>query len=59
MIIHQPGTLFSRAADRVTTWRRRMRERAALAAFGERDLRDLGLTRLDVLAEAAKPFWRD
>lgn len=40
-------------------WRRRIRERRALAEFTERDLRDIGVTRLDVQNELAKPFWRD
>ncbi len=39
-------------------WRDRLRDRDQLAAFTERDLRDIGLTRADMLAEVAKPFWR-
>lgn len=40
------------------TWRRRMRERDAMATLTERDLRDARLTRADVQAELCKPFWR-
>ena len=40
-------------------WRRRIRERRALAEFTDRDLRDIGVTRVDVQNELAKPFWRD
>ncbi len=40
-------------------WRRRIRERRALAEFTDRDLRDIGITRVDVQNELAKPFWRD
>jgi uncharacterized protein YjiS (DUF1127 family) len=40
-------------------WRRRVRERRALAELTERDLRDLCLTRVDVMNELSKPFWRD
>ncbi len=40
------------------TWRRRARDRYALLAMSERDLRDIGVTRFDAAREAAKPFWR-
>lgn len=40
------------------TWRRRIRERDAMATLTERDLRDARLTRADVQAEMCKPFWR-
>jgi uncharacterized protein YjiS (DUF1127 family) len=39
-------------------WRRRSRDRAALAGFDDRMLRDIGVTRADVLVEINKPFWR-
>jgi uncharacterized protein YjiS (DUF1127 family) len=39
-------------------WRRWEDEREALRALSERDLRDIGLTRADVLVEIDKPFWR-
>lgn len=39
-------------------WLRRDRERRELAAMGEQEWRDIGLTRADVLREARKPFWR-
>ena len=39
-------------------WRRRSRDRAALAAFDDRMLRDIGVTRVDALYEINKPFWR-
>jgi uncharacterized protein YjiS (DUF1127 family) len=45
-------------AQLIALWRRRAQERQALAAMGERDLRDIGLTSLDALHEARKPFWR-
>jgi uncharacterized protein YjiS (DUF1127 family) len=40
------------------TWRRRARDRYALLAMSERDLRDIGVTRFDAVREAEKPFWR-
>jgi len=45
-------------ADRLLTWQRRATERATLAAMNERELRDIGLARNEVLVEADKPFWR-
>lgn len=47
-----------RTADTLRTWRRRIRERRALATLSEHDLRDARLTRADAQAEIAKPFWR-
>jgi uncharacterized protein YjiS (DUF1127 family) len=42
----------------IGTWRRRLRDRRELALMSDRSLRDLGLTRSDVLHEMRKPFWR-
>lgn len=39
-------------------WQRRARGRAELAALGDRQLRDIGLTRCDAAREIGKPFWR-
>ena len=39
-------------------WRRRSRERAQLASLDDRMLRDIGISRGDMLAEINKPFWR-
>ena len=39
-------------------WRRRLRDRRELMAMSDRDLKDIHLTRYDVLFEARKPFWR-
>jgi uncharacterized protein YjiS (DUF1127 family) len=38
-------------------WCERSRERHQLARLTDRDLRDLGLTRIDAQQEARKPFW--
>jgi uncharacterized protein YjiS (DUF1127 family) len=48
-----------RSAQLIALWRRRAQERQLLAAMSERDLRDIGLTSLDAIQEASKPFWRD
>jgi uncharacterized protein YjiS (DUF1127 family) len=42
----------------IILWRRRLRDRRALALMCERSLRDLGLTPYDAVLEARKPFWR-
>ena len=39
-------------------WRRRGRDRAQLALLDDRMLRDIGVSRSEVLAEVNKPFWR-
>jgi MFS family permease len=39
-------------------WIGRARERRNLALLDDRTLRDIGITRCDVLRECAKPFWR-
>jgi uncharacterized protein YjiS (DUF1127 family) len=48
----------ARLQAQLRLWRRRVRERRALAEFTDRDLRDLCLSRVDVQRELAKPFWR-
>jgi uncharacterized protein YjiS (DUF1127 family) len=47
-----------RTADLLLVWRERARQRRQLRSLGDHMLRDLGLTRADVLAESSKPFWR-
>jgi uncharacterized protein YjiS (DUF1127 family) len=47
-----------RAADRILTWHERVRQRRQLECLSDRMLRDIGLTRSDVLAEATKRFWQ-
>jgi uncharacterized protein YjiS (DUF1127 family) len=49
---------FRGAAALLRLWGRRIAQRNALATLGERDLRDIGTTRIDAMREAAKPFWR-
>jgi len=44
--------------DRIRTWRERARQRRHLAGLNDHMLRDIGLTRGDVMAECSKPFWR-
>lgn len=39
-------------------WHERANERRLLAVLDERELTDIGITRLDALRECAKPFWQ-
>jgi len=39
-------------------WIERTRQRNALAALNDDQLRDIGITRLDAARECCKPFWR-
>jgi uncharacterized protein YjiS (DUF1127 family) len=52
----------ARGAHRVVTilltWQQRAHDRRQLQALNDHMLRDIGLTRADVFAEASKPFWR-
>ncbi|MBO0718280.1 MAG: DUF1127 domain-containing protein [Rhizobiales bacterium] len=59
-VLH-PGVLhhaWARIGSELGEWRRRLRDRRALAAMSDRSLRDIGLTRYDAACEASKPFWR-
>ena len=51
-------SLIVRLIDRPLLWLERMRDRRTLAALDDRMLRDIGVSRSDVEAEARKPFWR-
>jgi uncharacterized protein YjiS (DUF1127 family) len=46
-----------RACDLLLTWHERSRQRDALGQLNDHMLRDIGLSRADVLAEATKRFW--
>ena len=47
-----------RAGGVICEWHRRSRDRAKLAMLDDRMLRDIGVTRADVMYECDKPFWR-
>jgi len=42
----------------IAEWLHRIESRRDLAALSDRELRDIGITRVDALGEAEKPFWR-
>ena len=48
----------NRVINILFVWQERSRDRFELAQLDDRMLRDIGLSRVDVLHEASKPFWR-
>ena len=48
----------TRVAGLLLTWQERARQRGQLNCLSDHMLRDIGLTRADVLAEATKRFWQ-
>jgi uncharacterized protein YjiS (DUF1127 family) len=42
----------------IAGWIERARQRKALAALDDHTLRDIGITRVEAVGEAEKPFWR-
>ncbi len=42
----------------ILSWQERARQRHHLESLSDHMLRDIGLTRADVLAEVTKPFWQ-
>jgi uncharacterized protein YjiS (DUF1127 family) len=48
----------TRAVDLLLGWSERARQRRELMQFDDHLLRDIGITRAEAIAEAAKPFWR-
>lgn len=47
------------ARQTIRTWSQRTAERHQLWDLSDNDLRDMGVSRLDAIAEASKPFWRE
>jgi uncharacterized protein YjiS (DUF1127 family) len=52
-----PQRFFSQLGKYLRKWRRRALSRRELMALDDRELRDIGLTRIDAEIEASKPFW--
>ncbi len=52
------ASLPRRIFDTFLVWQRRASERRHLLTMDEYLLKDLGVSRVDVEQEAAKPFWR-
>ena len=47
-----------RTLDLLLIWHQRARDRRQLECLSDHMLRDIGLSRADVFAEASNPFWR-
>jgi uncharacterized protein YjiS (DUF1127 family) len=56
--VHRCGQSAGRVAEIALTWLERSRERRQLSELSDHLLRDIGVSRADAWAEAAKPFWR-
>ncbi len=52
------GTLAAGLAAWAMFWSERTQQRRRLAALDDRILKDIGLSRADVMSESDKPFWR-
>ena len=52
------GAALGEAIATLRLWQARRRARQDLAGLNDEMLRDLGLTRADVVREYRKPFWR-
>lgn len=48
----------SALVQRLLDWQERSFQRQDLWRLGDHELKDIGLSRADVEAEAGKPFWR-
>jgi uncharacterized protein YjiS (DUF1127 family) len=57
----RPSDAFMRSVRRVALkirgWSERSRQRRALLELDDHHLKDIGLSRTEVMAEARKPFW--
>lgn len=54
----EPRAWAARALEVIQAWHERAQQRRQLLSLGDHMLKDLGLDRADVDAEASKPFWR-
>jgi uncharacterized protein YjiS (DUF1127 family) len=55
---HHTLNRFGDLRSLISEWLRRIESRRELAGLCDRALRDIGITRVDALREADKPFWR-
>jgi uncharacterized protein YjiS (DUF1127 family) len=58
MTNHHDSSALGAVVGMVRVWWRRYAERTELAAWTDRDLNDVGLSRDDIADEIDKPFWR-
>jgi uncharacterized protein YjiS (DUF1127 family) len=52
--VHPAAVVFALLAR----WIDRSRQRQALASLSDHELRDIGVTRVEAVREAEKPFWK-
>ena len=57
-IVHRIGAAVVKVEKTLATWASRSEDRRHLAVMSDRMLLDIGLTRVDVAAEANKFFWQ-
>lgn len=55
----QSGHRFLHTWHRLLRWQELKRQRFELAQLGDNALKDMGLTRADILQESERPFWDD
>ena len=58
MVRAAPSTSAAAVIEGVLAWVERARQRRHLGELSDHMLKDIGLSRADVEAEVAKPFWR-
>jgi uncharacterized protein YjiS (DUF1127 family) len=51
--------VLARAACTFRTWDQRYRQRRVLSELPAELLRDIGISRMDAMHEAEKPFWEE
>ncbi len=52
-----PAAIAGTVIAALATWRNRAVQRRALATLSSEALRDLGISRVEAMIEADKPFW--
>ena len=58
MVRAAPSSSAAAVVEGALAWIERARQRRHLSELSDHMLKDIGLSRADVEAEAAKPFWR-
>lgn len=59
LALHTSRQHLSSALAQLSRWRQLSKDRAELARMSDHRLRDIGLSRADVLKESSRPFWDD
>lgn len=54
-----PPSLWQRLLARIRRWRELARQRQHLASLSDEALKDMGMSRADILRESETPFWID